>query len=92
MRKRENKNYRYVPSLPDALQKIPKKNCKKIKKTPLWLHLKPEYVGKVRERKKITIVVPFRSYPTRNRKVQKQNKNSKKSENTIMAPFQATTG
>ena len=31
-RKRENKNYRFVPFLPDALQKIPKKNCKKIKK------------------------------------------------------------
>ena len=24
-RKRENKNYRFVPFLPDALQKIPKK-------------------------------------------------------------------
>ena len=88
-RKREIKNYRFVPFLPDALQKIPKKNCKKFKKTPLWLHLKPEQVGKGRERKKITIVVLFRSYPTRNRKFQKQNKKSK---NTIMAPFQATEG
>ena len=45
MRKGENKNYRFVPFLPDALQKIAKKNCnkiKKIKKTPLWLHLKPK--------------------------------------------------
>ena len=32
-RKRENKNYRFVPSLPDALQKIPKKNAKKLKNT-----------------------------------------------------------
>ena len=32
MRKGENKNYRFVPSLPDALQKIPKINKKKIKK------------------------------------------------------------
>ena len=35
-RKRENKNYRFVPFLPDALQKIPKKiakNLKKLKKT-----------------------------------------------------------
>ena len=35
MRKRENKNYRSVPSLPDAFQKILKKyqkNCKKKKK------------------------------------------------------------
>ena len=67
MRKRETKNYRFVPFLPDALKKIPKKNCKKIKKkTPLWLHLKPEQVGKGRERKKITIVVLFRSYPMLN--------------------------
>ena len=27
-RKRENKNYRFVPFLPDALQKIPKKKQK----------------------------------------------------------------
>ena len=32
MGKRETKNYRFVPFLPDALKKIPKKNCKKIKK------------------------------------------------------------
>ena len=28
MRKRENKNYRYVPFLPDAEQKMPKKKQK----------------------------------------------------------------
>ena len=28
-RKRENKNYRFVSFLPDALQKIPKKKAKK---------------------------------------------------------------
>ena len=41
-RKRENKNYRFVPFLPNALQKIPKKQQKnsKNKKIPLWLHLK----------------------------------------------------
>ena len=33
-RKRENKNYRFVTFLPDALQKIAKK-LKKIKKIPL---------------------------------------------------------
>ena len=32
-RKRENKNYRFVPFLPDALQKIRKKQQKKKKKT-----------------------------------------------------------
>ena len=43
-RKRENKNYRFVPFLPNALQKIPKKQKKnsKNKKIPLRLHLKPE--------------------------------------------------
>ena len=45
---------------------------------PVWLHLKPEYVGKGRERKKINIVVLFRSYPTRNRKFQKNSKKVKK--------------
>ena len=32
MRKRENKNYIFVPSLPDAKFKIPKKIAKKFKK------------------------------------------------------------
>ena len=32
MRKRKNKNYRFVPFLPDALQKIPKKHLQKNKK------------------------------------------------------------
>ena len=31
-RKRENKNYRFVPFLPDVLQKIPEKKAKKLKK------------------------------------------------------------
>ena len=31
-RKRENKNYRFVPFLSDALQKIPKKKAKKLRK------------------------------------------------------------
>ena len=44
-RKRENKKYRVVTFLPDALQKIPKKQQKKkkiIKKIPLWHHFKPK--------------------------------------------------
>ena len=45
---------------------------------PVWLHLKPEQVGKGRERKKINVVVPFRSYATRNRKFQKKGKIFKK--------------
>ena len=45
-RKRENKNYRFVPFLPDELQKIPKQweiNSKN-KKIPLWLHFKRKSV------------------------------------------------
>ena len=68
-----------------------RKKFKKFKKIPLWLHFKPKYVEKGRERWKIKIIVPFRSYPTRNRKFQKKKqKSSKKLKNNIMAPFQAT--
>ena len=44
-RKRENKNYRFVPFLPDALQKIPKKqqnNSKK--KNTMMASFKPKSV------------------------------------------------
>ena len=44
-RKRENKNYRSVPFLPDGFQKIPKKQQKNLK-IPLWQHFKPKQVGK----------------------------------------------
>ena len=46
-RKRETKNYRFVPFLPDVLYKIPKKIATKFKektKIPLWLHFKPKSV------------------------------------------------
>ena len=46
-RKRENKNYRFVSFLPDALCKIPKKqqqNSKNKKKLPLRVHFKPKSV------------------------------------------------
>ena len=60
---------------------------------PVWLHLKPEWVGKGRERKKVNIAVLFRSNPTRNRKFQENSiKIQKKLKNTIIAPFQATIG
>ena len=35
--KRENKNYRFVPILPGAEQKMPKKKSKKTKKIPLCI-------------------------------------------------------
>ena len=59
-RKRENKNCLSVPFLPDGKYKIPKKE----KKIPLWLHFMPKQVGKCREREKIKIIIPFRSYIT----------------------------
>ena len=80
---RENKNYISVTFLPDGLEKIPKKS-KKIKKIPLQLLFKPKQVGKGREREKRKIIVPFRSYPTRNRKLQK---NSKKFQKIKKIPF-----
>ena len=46
-RKRENKNYRFVPFLPDALQKIPKK----IKKNTIMASFKAR-IGWKRPRKK----------------------------------------
>ena len=47
-RKRENNNYRSVPFLPDAKQKIPKKQQKNSKsyQIPLWPHFKPKQIGK----------------------------------------------
>ena len=47
-RNRENKNYRFVPFLPDWLEKIPKKQQKNSTnfKIRLWHHFKPKQVGK----------------------------------------------
>ena len=44
----------------------------------LWHPFKPKKVGKGREREKIKIIVPLRSYPTRNRKLQGNSKKIKK--------------
>ena len=68
------------------------KNFKKLKKIPLWLHFKPKYVGKGREREKIKIIVPFRYNQTHNRKFQKKAKKFKKLKNSVMGLFQAKVG
>ena len=49
LKKRENKNYRFVSFLHDGQQKIPKKQQKysKNSKIPLQLHFEPKQVGKV---------------------------------------------
>ena len=44
----------------------------------LWHPFKPKQVGKGREREKIKIIVPLRSYPMRNRKFQRKSKKIKK--------------
>ena len=44
----------------------------------LWHPFKPKQVGKGQERQKIKIIVPLRSYPTRNKKFQKNSKKTKK--------------
>ena len=60
-----------------------KKIAKKLKKISLWLHFKPKSVGKGREKEKIKVIVPFRSYPTRHTKFQK---NSEKIQNIKKIP------
>ena len=47
-------------------------------KNPLWFHFKPKQVGKGWKREKIKIIVSFRSYPTHNRKFQKNSKKIQK--------------
>ena len=50
-------------------------------------------IGWKRMRKReIKIIVPFLSYPTRNRKFQKNRKKFKKLKNTIVASLQAKIG
>ena len=44
----------------------------------LWHPFKPKQVGKGQERQKIKIIVSLRSYPTRNKKFQKNSKKMKK--------------
>ena len=44
----------------------------------MWLHYKPKQVGESREREKIKILDPFRSYPKRNRKFHKNSKKIQK--------------
>ena len=44
------------------------------------------------EKERIKIIVPYHSYPTRNRKLQKNSKKIQKIKNTIMASFEAKLG
>ena len=49
MRKGENKNYRFVPFLPGAEQKMPKKKSKKIKKYHYGMILSQNRLGKAKK-------------------------------------------
>ena len=81
-RKKENKNYRVVPfrSYLSRYRKFQKnsKKIQKIKKIPLWLHLKPIQFGNCQEREKIKIIISFRSFLTHNLKFQKNCKKIQK--------------
>ena len=52
----------------------------------------PKQVGKGREREKIKINFPIRSFPTRNRKCQENRKKIKKIKNSIITSFEAEIG
>ena len=77
-RKRENKNYRVVTFLTDALQKIPKKQQKNKKKFHYGVISSQKQFGKGKEREKIKIIVSFRPYLTHNLKFQKNYKKIRK--------------
>ena len=66
LRKRENKNYCFITFLPNALQKILKKQQKNKKKIPLWLNFNSKSVERGREREKKKIIVSFCPYLTNN--------------------------
>ena len=93
-RKSENKNSSSAPFLPNAKQKISKKQQKnlKIKKYHYGFITSQKQVGKGGERDKIKIIVTFRFYPTRNLKFKKNINKFKKLKYTIIATFQDKIG
>ena len=94
-RNSENKSYHSVSFLPDVKYKLSKKQGKnsKYKTIPLWLHFKPKQDGKGCEKEKIKIIIPFRSYQTREVENKKEKaKKFNKLKNTIMDSFEAKIG
>ena len=75
LRKRENKKNRPDGFLTDPENEIQKKQQKNSKnqKTPSQLFLKPKQVAEGRETEKTKQIVLMDSYPTRNRKFQKNS-------------------
>ena len=79
VRKRENKNYRSVPTrlqIENSKKKFQKHS--KNKKNTIVASFQAEISWKMLKRRKIKIIVPFRSYPMRNWKFQKNNKKIQK--------------
>ena len=75
IRKRENKNFRFVPFLSGAEQKMPKKKSKKIKKIRKYHYgiiSSQNSLENAKKERKIKIIVSFRSHPAQNRKCQKK--------------------
>ena len=98
LRKRENKNCRFVLfrfyMMRNRKFQKNSKNIQKVKKIPFWLHFKPKFVVKRRKREKIKIVVSFYFVSTR-REIENSKKiakSIKKLKNIILAPFQAKIG
>ena len=77
--RKEKLSFRFVPTrrVIENYKKIVKK-LKKLKKIAFWRLFKPKEDEKGREREKIKIIVPFHSYPTCNRKFQKNCKRIQK--------------
>ena len=99
LRKRENKNYRSVSFLPDAKQKIPKKQQKieKIKKYRCGVFSSQNSQGKAKKERKQKLSfrsVPFHSVPKRRVIINSKKiaTKFKKLKNIIMASFQAKIG
>ena len=74
MRNMENKNYSYVSFLPDAQRKTPRK----FKNTIVDSFQAKIDWRRMRKRENKKIIVPLRSYPTRNSKFPKKQQNNSK--------------
>ena len=79
IREGEKRNYRFIPFLSGAEQKMPKKKAKKLTKlkNTIMASFQGKIVWKHQEREKLKIMVSFSSQLTRYRKFQKNGKKFK---------------
>ena len=78
------KKYHYGFIFSQNRCKMPWKSENKKTILKLWHRIKPKQVGKGREREKIKIIVPLRSYTTRNLKFQKNCNKIQKNKNLLL--------